>query len=64
MELLLVHGLIKPSPLWAGVLQESHFEYISEGEAIMLYELGEQERFLKTMQRGTELMRGEGNLML
>lgn len=59
-----MRGLIKPSPLWAGVSQESHFEYFSEGEATMLYELGEQERFPQTMQRGTELVCREGNLTL
>lgn len=58
---MLVSGLIKASPPWAGVLQESHFEYFSKGETTMLYE---QERFLKTMQRGTELLCRESNLTL
>jgi len=35
-ELVLVCGLITPSPLWVGVSQESHFEHFSEGEAAML----------------------------
>lgn len=64
VDLVLVNGLIKPGPLWVGVSEESYFEYLFEGEATMLYELGEQERFLQTMQRGTELVCEEGNLTL
>lgn len=64
MELQLVHGLIKPIPLWGEISQESHFESSSEAEATMLHELGEQKTFLQTMQRGTELVRREGSLSL
>lgn len=59
-----MHGLIKLGPLWVGVSQESYFEYLFEGEATMLYELGEQERLLQTKQRGTELVCSEGSLIL
>lgn len=54
MELMLVLVLLR-----VGVSQESHFEYFSEGEATVLYELGEEERFLQTMQTGMELVFGE-----